>query len=148
MEPLGASGRAADGADKPGGGKAGFSVVWCGVALVVQAVLTAALIVGLPMVVSALDFEGSSGMTVAIPVWFVGGLLLGMIAPGKTYAEPVVASFVVLVPTVYFLWKSQTVRTMPFFMYAILGLIGVLFALVGAYLGERIQLGPPAKASD
>jgi hypothetical protein len=37
---------------------------------------------------------------------------------------------------------------MPFFMYAIMGLIGVLFALVGAYLGERIQMGPPPKTAD
>jgi hypothetical protein len=54
----------------------------------------------------------------------------------------------VLIPTVLYLWRGQTVRTMPFFMYAILGLIGVMFALVGAYLGERIQMGPPQKTAD
>jgi len=109
---------------------------------------TAALVVGLPMAVPVLDFEGSNGMIVAIPVWFVGGTLIGMISPGKTYAEPAIASFLVQAPTVLFLWKGQTVRTMPLFMYAFLGLIGVLFALVGAYLGERIQMGPPPKAAD
>jgi hypothetical protein len=111
----------------------GFSFVWCAIALVVQSVL---------------DFEGSNGMIVAIPVWFVGGMLLGMISPGRTYAEPVIASFLVLIPTVLYLWRGQTVRTMPFFMYAILGLIGVLFTLIGAYLGERIQMGPPPKPAD
>jgi hypothetical protein len=126
----------------------GFSFVWCLIALGVQAVLTAAFVVGLPLVVTAFDFEGSNGMIVAIPVWFMGGTLLGMISPGKTYAEPGIASLLVQVPTVLFLWRGQTVRTMPLFMYVILGLIGVLFALVGAYLGERIQMGPPAKTAD
>ncbi|MFO0759509.1 MAG: hypothetical protein U0359_23660 [Byssovorax sp.] len=123
----------------------GFSVLWMLIALLVQAVLTAALVVGLPMVVSALDFEGSNGMAVAIPVWFVGGMLLGMISPGKTFIEPVVASFLVAIPTVFYLAKGQTVRTMPLFMYVIMALIGVLFTLIGAYIGERIQMGPPPK---
>ena len=126
----------------------GFNVLWCGISLVVQAVLTAALVVGLPMVVSALDFEGSNGMIVAIPVWFVGGMLLGMISPGKTFIEPVVASFLVAMPTVFYLARTQTVRTMPFFMYVIMAMIGVLFTLIGSYLGERIQMGPPPKPAE
>ena len=121
----------------------GFSLVWFLIALVVQAVLTAALVVGLPMVVSALDFEGSNGMTMAIPVWFVGGMLLGMISPGKTFIEPVVASFLVAIPTVFYLARGETVRTMPVFMYVIMAIIGVLFTLIGSYIGERIQMGPP-----
>ncbi|WP_437675532.1 hypothetical protein [Sorangium sp. So ce131] len=126
----------------------GFSVLWCAIALVLQSVLTAALIGGLPMIVQQLDFEGSNGMTVSIPVWFIGGVLLGMISPGKTFLEPVVASFIVAIPTVFYLLQSQTVRTMPLFMYVIMALIGVLFTLIGAYLGERIQMGPPAKRAD
>ncbi len=124
----------------------GFSVLWMLIALLVQSVLTAALVVGLPMVVSALDFEGSAGMVVAIPVWFVGGMLLGMISPGKTFIEPVVAAFLVAIPTVFYLARSQTVRTMPLFMYIIMAAIGVLFTLIGSYIGERIQMGPPPKA--
>lgn len=126
----------------------GFSVLWMLIAILVQSVLTAALVVGLPMVVSALDFEGSAGMTVAIPVWFVGGMLLGMISPGKTFMEPVVASLMVAIPTVFYLAHSQTVRTMPLFMYVIMAAIGVLFTLVGSYLGERIQMGPPPKTAE
>ena len=126
----------------------GFSVTWLLLGIVVQSVLTAALVVGLPMVVGALDFEGSSGMVVAIPVWFVGGMLLGMISPGKTFVEPVVASFLVAIPTVFYLAHSQTVRTMPLFMYVIMAAIGVLFTLIGAYIGERIQMGPPPKTAE
>lgn len=126
----------------------GFSLPWFAIAIVVQAVLTAALVVGLPMVVGALDFEGSNGMVVSIPVWFVGGMLLGMISPGKTFIEPVVASFLVAIPTVFYLARTETVRTMPFFMYVILAIIGVLFTLIGAYMGERIQMGPPPKPAE
>ena len=126
----------------------GFSVLWMLIAILVQSVLTAALVVGLPMVVGALDFEGSNGMSVAIPVWCVGGMLLGMISPGKTFVEPVVASFLVAIPTVFYLAHSQTVRTMPLFMYVIMAAIGVLFTLIGAYIGERIQMGPPPKAAE
>ncbi|MCK6586741.1 MAG: hypothetical protein L6Q76_04050 [Polyangiaceae bacterium] len=150
-----ACGALTDGRDAPtrpgtmqGRASGGFSILWFAIALGVQAVLTAALVVGLPVAVPALDFEGSNGIIVAIPVWFLGGMLIGMISPGKTYAEPTIASFIVQVPTVLWLWKGQTVRTMPFFMYACMGLVGVLFALVGSYLGERIQMGPPPKTAD
>jgi hypothetical protein len=115
------------------------------IALAVQGVLTAALVFGLPKVIPALDFEGGNGMTMCIPVWFLGGLLVGMISPGRTFIEPVMASFVVAIPTTYFLVQSQTVRTMPTFLYIIMAAIGVLFTLIGAYIGERIQLGPPPK---
>jgi hypothetical protein len=37
---------------------------------------------------------------------------------------------------------------MPLFMYVIMGAIGVMFTLVGSYLGERIQMGPPPKTAE
>jgi hypothetical protein len=126
----------------------GMSVQWLIIALAVQGVLTAALVFGLPMVVTAIDFEGGNGMTACIPVWAVGGLLVGMISPGRTFIEPVVASFIVAIPTTFLLVESQTVRTLPTFLYVIMAAIGVLFTLIGAYLGERIQLGPPPKPAE
>jgi hypothetical protein len=123
----------------------GFSIVWCGIALLVQVVLSAAIVVGLPMVVPALDFEGRYGMMIALPVWFVGGVLLGMISPGKRVMEPVIATVLVAAPTVWHLVRTQTVRTLPLFMYVILAFIGIMFTLIGSYLGERIQMGPPPK---
>ncbi len=128
--------------------QSGFNVVWCAIAFVVLLVLTAALVIGLPMVVTAIDFEGSNGMLVSIPVWFVGGLLIGMISPGRTFIEPVVAALFVAIPTVVYLWYFQTVRVLPPFMYVIMALIGVMFTLIGSYLGERIQMGPPPKPAD
>lgn len=138
-------GKDSDGDDLPRHRPDGFSVLWCGISLLVQAVLTAAIVMGLPMVVSSLDFEGRYGMMVAVPLWFVGGILLGMISPGKTVAEPVVATLLVAMPTVWHLIRTQTVRTLPLFMYVILAMIGVMFTMVGTYIGERIQMGPTQK---
>jgi hypothetical protein len=125
----------------------GFSPVWFGVSVVIMGVLTAALVVGLPMVVPAFDFEGSAGMTVAVPVWFLGGMLVGLVSPDKTFVEPVVAVVLVAIPTALFLYQNQTVKTMPAFMYVLMSALGALFTLIGAYLGERIQMGPPPKPS-
>ncbi len=148
MEPLGRASRAPEVERQRRYQQEGFSPLWCLIALAVQGVLTAALVFGLPMVVHQLDFEGSNGMAVSIPVWFVGGMLLGMISPGKTFIEPVVASFFVAIPTVLILSGSETVRTMPLFMYVIMALIGVFFTLIGTYIGERIQMGPPPRPAE
>ena len=126
----------------------GFNLTWMLISLIVQGVLTAALVIGLPIVVPLFDFEGGNGMLVTIPVWFLGGLLVGLISPGRTFVEPVVASFFAAIPTIFYLVRSQTVRTMPTFMYVIMATIGVLFTLIGSYIGERIQLGPPPKPAD
>ncbi|MDP9148633.1 MAG: hypothetical protein M3O36_01625 [Myxococcota bacterium] len=123
----------------------GVSMQWLLIAFLVQGVLTAALVFGLPMVLPMLDFEGQGGMLVCIPVWFLGGMLVGMISPGRTFIEPAVASLLVAIPTTFVLIQSQTVRTMPVFLYLIFAAIGILLTLIGAYIGERIQLGPAPK---
>ncbi len=133
----------------------GFSVTWAFIALVVQGVLTGVVLLA-PEATGSLDFEGYYGMSLTIPVWCVGGLLVGLISPGKTFIEPVVAALIVAFPTVFYLYNGifgtlghgQTVRTMPWFMYAIMAAIGVMFTLIGAYVGERIQLGPQMAANE
>jgi hypothetical protein len=127
----------------------GFSAAWCGISIGVVGILTAAIVVGLPMVVSALDFEGSAGMMMVIPIWFVSGMLIGLISPGRTVIEPVVATFLVAMPTAFLLFNNQTVKVMPAFMYVLMSGLGILFALIGSYVGERVQVGPTsATASD
>jgi hypothetical protein len=126
----------------------GVSIQWLLIAFLVQGVLTAALVFGLPMVLPMLDFEGQNGMLVCIPVWFLGGLLVGMISPGRTFVEPALASMLVAIPSTFLLISSQTVRTMPVFLYLIFAGIGILLTLIGAYIGERIQLGPPPKTAE
>jgi drug/metabolite transporter (DMT)-like permease len=59
-----------------------------------------------------------------------------------------VAVFLVALPTAFLLHASQTVKTMPAFMYALMSALGIVFTLIGSYLGERIQMGPPPKSSE
>lgn len=119
-------------------------MTWCGISLGVVGILTSAIVIGLPMVVPVFDFEGSAGMMLSIPIWFVSGLLVGLISPGRTVIEPVIATFLVAMPTAFLLFTGQTVKTMPAFMYVLMSALGVLFAMIGSYAGERIQVGPNA----
>ena len=125
----------------------GFSLTWFGVSIGIITVMTAALVMGLPMVVPLFDFEGSAGMMLSIPVWFVSGMLVGLISPGRTVVEPVVATFLVAMPTAFLLFTGQTVKVMPAWMYVLMSALGVLFSLIGSYVGDRIQVGPTASAS-
>ena len=43
----------------------GFSLLWFGVSIAIMSVMTAALVMGLPMVIPAFDFEGSAGMRIS-----------------------------------------------------------------------------------
>jgi hypothetical protein len=141
-----AKGRAAD--DVGRYQQEGLSVRWLAIAILLQGLLTAAIVFALPRMITALDFEGGNGMALCIPVWFLGGLLVGFISPGRTFLEPMVASFIVAMPTTFLLIQSQTVRVLPTFLYVILAANGVLFTLIGSYIGERIQLGAPPKPSE
>ena len=125
-----------------------FSPTWFAVSIAIMLVTTAAFVMGLPMVIPALDFEGSAGMMVSIPVWFFGGMLIGLVSPGRTFIEPMIAVFLVAMPTAFILYSNQTVKTMPGFMYGLMSFLGVVFTLIGSYIGERIQMGPLPKSSE
>ena len=119
-----------------------FDMTWFGIAIGVMVVLTGAIVIGLPAVMPLFDFEGYAGMMMAIPVWALGGTLVGLISPGRTFMEPVAAAFLVALPTAFILFQGQTVKTMPAFMYVLFSALGLLFTLIGTYVGERIQMGP------
>jgi hypothetical protein len=125
--------------------QARFSPLWFLIAIGITSVLTAAVVMGLPLIAPPFDFEGRAGMLVAIPVWFASGVLVGLISPGKTFVEPAIATFLVSMPTAFLLFRYQTVKTMPMFMYILMAALGVLFAMVGSYAGERLQMGPPGR---
>jgi hypothetical protein len=89
------------------------------------------------------------------PLWdyLEGACYVRPWSPGKTFIEPVIAALIVALPTIFYLYNGlfgalgagQTVRTMPIFMYVIMALIGVMFSLIGSYVGERVQMGAPPK---
>jgi hypothetical protein len=119
-----------------------FNPSWFAISLAIGLLLTGAVVFGLPRVILALDFEGSAGMLVGVPTWFVVGLLVGLIAPSGSLMELALATVFVVAPTAFVLFRDQTVKTMPAVLYAVMGVIGVLFAVIGAHLGERAQRAP------
>jgi len=122
-----------------------FSLLWFTISFWVTFVLSAAVLIGLPMVVPLFDFEGSAGMMLAVPLWFLSGMLVGLVSPGHTRLEPAVATALLAVPTGLYLFSQQTIKTFPGFLYVLFAAVGVMFALVGAYWGERVQFGAPVK---
>jgi hypothetical protein len=119
-----------------------FSPAWFGISLFVLGVLTLAVLHGVPTVLPVFDFEGYAGAMVSVAIWFVGGVLIGLISPGRTFSEPTAAAVLVALPTAFVLFQGQTVKVWPAFMYVLMAAVGVAFALVGAYVGERVQMGP------
>ena len=65
----------------------GFSTAWFAISFVIVSVLTAAIVMGLPMVIPVFDFEGSAGMLVTIPVWFLAGVLVDEAEVQKSVKE-------------------------------------------------------------
>lgn len=118
---------------------------WLAISFAVLGALTAIIVFALPTALKVVDFEGGNGMALCIPVWFAGGLVVGFLSRDRAFIEPVVACIVVAAPTTLLLVRSQTVRTMPTFLYVIMATIGVMFSLIGAYVGERLRPRASAK---
>jgi len=53
----------------------------------------------------------------------------------------------VAIPTVGYLATTQTVKTMPLFMYIIMAAIGILFTLIGSYLAALRHLNHLGKTA-
>jgi hypothetical protein len=124
-----------------------FSPKWFAISLTVSLLLTTAIVLGLPKVAPVFDFEGSAGILVAIPTWFVAGMLVGLVAPGRTFVEPLLATALVVAPTALWLFRTQTVKTLPGFLYVLLAALGLIFTLMGVRAGERLQFGAESRDS-
>ncbi len=92
----------------------------------------------LPLLVLRID--GWAGIGVSVGVWFVGGVVVGFVSPGKTILEPAVAAFGTAIPTMLYLWVTTPEGLGPSgFSYVIAGALGTMLGLFGARLGETIQ---------
>ncbi len=119
-------------------------------ALIAAAVITAlqGLVVGVfPLMVAAFDPQGLSGLMLSVPIFFLGGIALGLLSPGKTFVEPAVGAMIAAIPTMVII----SVRTPEGFeptllAYVVCAVMGVMTALFGAFVGERVQMGRPKKA--
>lgn len=121
----------------------GFEWKWALAAFGIYLVLQAVILGLLPMVIPAFDPQGANGLLISVAVWFVGGILVGAISPGKTFIEPAVGAFLAVGPTIAWLAHISVVYQLSMLGYVVGGLIGVMVTLFGAFLGEKIQ---PSKA--
>lgn len=111
----------------------GFSWRWVLVSLALFAIVQ----VG-PLFLLRLD--GWVGVGLSVAVWFVGGLVVGFVSPGKTIFEPALAAFGCAVPTMLWLHAVTPRGLGPSGLaYFAAGVVGVGLGLFGARLGETIQ---------
>jgi hypothetical protein len=101
----------------------------------------------LPFVISSFDPQGIGGLILSVPVFFAGGIVMGMISPGKTFVEPAVGAMLAAIPTL----SVVAVRTPDgafeptLLAYIMCAAMGIMTALFGAFLGERAQMISSAK---
>lgn len=118
-----------------------FEWKWVLIAAGVFVGLHAVFLALLPIVISAYDPQGLPGIAIAVLLWFVGGIVVGWMSPGKTFVEPAVGALLAAVPTIFWLDYIADVHQQPIYAYIFAALMGVMCTLFGAFLGEKIQMG-------
>lgn len=126
-----------------------FELKWALVAAGVYLALQTVILVGLPLVISIFDPMGLPGLLISVAVWFVGGIAVGIVSPGKTFVEPAVGALIAVIPTVSYLALTTPDGFQPTLLaYIVTALLGVMIALFGAFIGEKIQMHQtPAKSA-
>jgi hypothetical protein len=84
--------------------------------------------------------QGLPGLLIAAILWFLGGLVIGMLSPGKTFVEPAIGALLAVVPTLSWLAHIADYAQLSTLAYIVGGMIGVMVTLLGAFLGERLQI--------
>jgi len=98
------------------------------------------ILVCLPFVLPQFDPQGLAGLLISVGVWFIGGIAVGAVSPGKTFVEPALGAFLAVIPTVGYLAVTTPEGFQPSLLaYIVTGLLGVMIALFGAFLGEKLQ---------
>lgn len=118
----------------------GFEWKWVFISFGIYVTLQAIILAALPMVIETYDPQGLPGLLISAGVWFMGGMLVGAISPGKTFIEPSVGAFLATVPTIAWLMHIADWAQLSLLSYLIFGMLGVMVTLFGAFLGEKIQM--------
>jgi hypothetical protein len=123
----------------------GFEVKWVVVAFAIYFVFQTIALAMLPRVIASYDPQGFPGLMISVAVWFVGGIVVGWISPGRTFIEPAVGALIAVVPTIaYLMWVTpgdpgERGFEPSILAYTIGGLLGTMISLFGAFIGEKIQ---------
>jgi hypothetical protein len=135
---------AADGLDdeelQRGNQQEGFEWKWVGIAFGIYMVMQTLFLVALYYAIPPYDPQGLPGLAISAGVWFLGGVIVGAVSPGKTFLEPPVAAALSAIPTVLWLSYIADVDQLSALAYIVGGLMGVMITLFGAFLGEKIQM--------
>ena len=141
MEALGAAELSAEEEHAKRHQQEGFEWKWVIVSFAIYFVLQAFFLGALPIVISNYDPQGLSGLMISAAVWFVGGIIVGFVSPGKIFIEPAVGALLAVVPTIAWIMYISDVFQLSVLAYVVSGLLGVMITLFGAFLGEKIQMG-------
>ena len=117
-----------------------FRWAWVGISVAIFATLQAIVVGALPMVIDAYDPQGLAGLLISAGIWFLGGTVVGMLSPGRTFIEPVVAALIVVVPTILWINHISDVHAVSFLSMLVGGMLGVMVTILGSFLGEKIQM--------
>jgi hypothetical protein len=119
-----------------------FEWKWAGIACGVYLALQLVVLVMLPLVIKTFDPQGMAGLGISVAIWFVGGMIMGVVSPGKTFLEPAVGAALATLPTIAYQRAITPEGFEPSMLaYIVAGLLGVMISLFGAFLGERMQMG-------
>lgn len=119
----------------------GFEWKWVFVSFAIYMVMQAIVLAVLPLFIYQYDPQGAPGLLISAGVWFVGGIVVGFVSPGKTFLEPAVGALIAAIPTIAYLLSISEVQPLSLLAGIIGGLLGVMITLFGAFIGEKIQGG-------
>lgn len=119
-----------------------FEWKWAGIACGIYLGLEVVALVVLPLIISSYDPQGLAGLGISVIIWFLGGMVMGIVSPGKTFLEPAVGAALAALPTIAYLRAITPEGFEPSMLaYVVACMLGVMISLFGAFLGERVQMG-------
>ena len=109
-------------------------------------IASAALVLGvLPRVIPTFDPQGFAGVMIVITMWFVGGMIVNYLSTDKTFFEPAVGGLLAAFPTQALLSSIADVYSLSLMSYVVSGLMAVMMALMGAFVGNKLKGDGPQK---
>jgi 4-amino-4-deoxy-L-arabinose transferase-like glycosyltransferase len=118
-----------------------FEWKWAGIACGVYVALQTVFLVIFPLLISSFDPQGLAGLGISVVIWFFGGIVMGIISPGKTFLEPAVGAAIAALPTILYQRAITPEGFEPSLLaYIVSGVLGIMISLFGAFIGERIQM--------
>lgn len=120
-----------------------FEWKWALIATAVFSALQGVTLGVLPLIIRAFDPQGLSGLMLSVPISFVGGVIMGAVSPGKTFVEPAVGAMLASVPMIAIIASITPSGAFEptLLAYVICATMGIMMALFGAFLGEKVQMG-------